>query len=76
MKYVEELEFQLKCKQGRIAQLQADIHNLLRKNAELKQELLVKDRIINKFVIQNSEQELCGRCGRCVAGEFWSRGTR
>ena len=57
MTYVEELEFQLKCKQGRISQLQSDIHNLLRKNAELKQELLVKDKIINKFVIQNVKQE-------------------
>lgn len=47
----------IKSKNRRISQLQADIHNLLRKNAELKQELLVKDKIINKFVIQNVKQE-------------------
>ena len=56
MTYVEELEFQLKCKQRRISQLQADIHNLLRKNAELKQELLAKDIIITKLVVQNSQE--------------------
>lgn len=48
----QELKQALVAKQKRISQLQADIQNLLRKNAELKQELKAKDVIINRQVIQ------------------------
>lgn len=52
-KFVQEQEQKqaLVAKQKRISQLQADIQNLLRKNAELKQELLAKDMIIKQQVI-------------------------
>ena len=48
----QELKQALVAKQKRISELQGDIQNLLRKNAELKQELKAKDVIINKQVIQ------------------------
>lgn len=47
---VKEQEQALVAKQKRISQLQADIQNLLRKNAELKEELKAKDVIINQLI--------------------------
>lgn len=51
-KLVQEQEQIISNKCKRVSQLQADIQNLLRKNAELKQELKAKDVIINRQVIQ------------------------
>ena len=51
-KLVQEQEQIISNKCKRVSQLQADIQNLLRKNAELKQKLKAKDVIINRQVIQ------------------------